>query len=131
VANAFNLMLRGVIFKKLHAASGNIMQFIPFVHAFYAFEFPLFYNHHNRESDVTVIPFAMGTYQGDPLGGPLCTFTHFGVLHIITSHFLFCLFPSIANNIHIIVPLSIVSSAYEHFQIEFHVICLSINLING
>jgi hypothetical protein len=36
------------------------MQLIPFVRAFYAFEFPLFYNHHNREGDVIVIPFAMG-----------------------------------------------------------------------
>jgi hypothetical protein len=56
------------------------MQFIPFVHAFYAFyafESPLFYSHHNCEGDVIVIPFAMGTHQGDPLGGALFTFTHF------------------------------------------------------
>jgi hypothetical protein len=37
------------------------MRFIPFVRAFYAFESPLFYNHHNRENDVTIIPFAMGS----------------------------------------------------------------------
>jgi hypothetical protein len=54
-------MLKGVIFQKFHATNGDIMQLIPFVHAFYAFESPLFYNHHSHENDVTFIPFAMGT----------------------------------------------------------------------
>jgi hypothetical protein len=55
VANAFNSMSIGVIFLKLCAIGGNIMQLIPFAHAF---EFLLFYNHHNCEGDVIVIPFA-------------------------------------------------------------------------
>jgi hypothetical protein len=42
-------MLEGVIFQKLHATSGDIIQFISFVHAFYAFEFLLFYNHYIHE----------------------------------------------------------------------------------
>jgi hypothetical protein len=69
MAKKFNSMSRRVIFHELHAASGSIVQLIPFVHAFYAFEFPLFYNHHNHEGDVTIIPFAMGICQGHPLGG--------------------------------------------------------------
>jgi hypothetical protein len=44
-------------------------QLIPFVHAFYAFEFPLFYSHCNRENGVIIIPFIVRTRQGDPLGG--------------------------------------------------------------
>jgi hypothetical protein len=54
-------MLRRFIFQKLYVAGGDIMQLIPFVHAFYAFESPLFYNHRNHEGDITVIPSAMGT----------------------------------------------------------------------
>jgi hypothetical protein len=65
--NTFNSVSKRVIFQKLHAIGGNIIQFIPFVRAFYAFEFPLFYNCCNHEGDVIVIPFAMGTPQGDPL----------------------------------------------------------------
>ncbi len=80
----------------------------------------LFYNHCNREGDVTTIPFVMGTHQGDPLRGTLFT------LHSIVNHFPFCQFPSIANNIHIIGPPSIVSSICEHFQTELHAIGLSI-----
>jgi len=62
-------MSRGVIFQKLCATCGDIIQFIPFVRAFYAFESPLCYSHCNHESDFTIIPFAMGVRQGDPLGG--------------------------------------------------------------
>jgi hypothetical protein len=57
-----------VIFLKLCATNGNILQFTPFAHASYAFECPLFYNHHNHEDNVIVTPFAMGTHQDDPLG---------------------------------------------------------------
>jgi hypothetical protein len=36
-----------------------------FVHSMH-FEYLMFHNRWNRESNVIVIPFAMGTYQGDP-----------------------------------------------------------------
>jgi hypothetical protein len=75
----------------LHAASGDIIQLIPFVRAFYAFESPLFYNHHNHEKDVKIIPSTMGTHQGDPLGGALFVFAHFKALHSIVNHFPSCL----------------------------------------
>jgi hypothetical protein len=70
-------VLRKVIFQKLHAIGRDIIQFIPFVHAFYAFESLLFYSHRNCGGDVTIIPSAMGTHQGDPLGGALFAFVHF------------------------------------------------------
>ncbi len=62
-------MSRVVIFQKLCATSEDIIQLILFVRALYAFKFPLFYNHRNHESDVTIIPFVMKTRQGDLLGG--------------------------------------------------------------
>jgi hypothetical protein len=68
---------------------GDIMQLSPFVRAFYAFEFPLFYNHYNHEGYVILIPFTMGTRLGDPLGGPLFTLAHFRALHSTISHFFF------------------------------------------
>jgi hypothetical protein len=98
------------------------MQFIPFIHAFYAFEYLLFYSHQNREGDVIVIPFAMGIHQGDPLGRALYALAHFRALCSTTNHFPSCLFLSIADDIHIIGPLSIVSCAYEHFKIQFRAI---------
>jgi hypothetical protein len=36
----------------------------------------MFYIHRNRDGDVTIIPFAMGTCQGDPLGGALFILIH-------------------------------------------------------
>jgi hypothetical protein len=106
-------MSRPVIFQK-NNTSQDIIQLIPFVHAFYVFEFPLFYSHCNWECDVIVIPFAMGTCQGDPLGKALFILVHFKALCSTTNHFPLCLFPSIANGIHIIYPFSITSSAFDH-----------------
>jgi len=110
-------MSRRVIFQELHIACGDIVQFIPFVHASYAFESPLFYSHCNCEGDVIIIPFVM-VHQGDPWGeggGALFALAHFRTLHSIANHFPSYLFPSIANDTHIIGPPSIVSSTYEHF----------------
>jgi hypothetical protein len=63
-----------------------------------------------------VIPFAMGTFQGDFLGGALFVLVHFTTLHSITKYFPSCLFALLTNDIHIIGPPSFVSFAYEHFQ---------------
>ncbi len=115
MVNAFNSVSKGVIFQELCVASGDIIQLILFVHAFYAFESPLFYSHHNCDGDVIIIPFAMGTYQGDPLGGALFALVHFKALCSIASHFPSCLFPSITYDIHIIDPPSIVSFTFELF----------------
>jgi hypothetical protein len=113
-------MSRRVIFQKLRVVSGDNIQLIPFVRAFYAFESHLFYSHHNHENDVTIIPFAMGTCQGDPWGRALFALTHFKVLPSIANHFLSCLFPSIVNDTHIIGPFSI-ESTYEHFQTGLYI----------
>ncbi len=128
MTNAFNSVSKRVIFQELHVVNGDIIQLIPFVCAFYAFEFPLFYNHHNRESDVMVIPSTTGTHQSDPLGRALFALIHFEALCSITNHFPFCLSPSIGNDTHIINLPSIVSPAYEQFRIEFYVINLFIQL---
>jgi hypothetical protein len=61
-------------------------KFIPFVHAFYSFEYPLFYSHHNCEGEVIVTQFAMGTRQGDPFGRALFVLAHFKTLQSITNH---------------------------------------------
>ncbi len=66
MANAFNLVLKRVIFQELYVIGGDIIQFIPFVRAFYAFEFRLFhYSHCNRKNDVIIIPFVTGTCKSD------------------------------------------------------------------
>jgi hypothetical protein len=63
--NAFNSMSREIIFQEFRVASGDIIQFIPIVCAFYPFESHLFYSHRNHENEITVISSAMGTCQGD------------------------------------------------------------------
>jgi hypothetical protein len=86
-------MSRRIIFQEFHATSGDIIQFIPFVHAFNVFESPLFYSHYNCEGKVTVIPSAMGTNQGDPLGGALFALVHFKALCSTSNRFPLVYFP--------------------------------------
>jgi hypothetical protein len=112
MANAFSSMLRKVIFQKLCAIGGDIIQFII----------------HNHEGDVTIIPFPWGFNKLIIWGATLFVLIHFKVLGSIANHCPSCLFPSIANNIHIIGPPSIVSSTYEYFQLELCLIVLSIQL---
>jgi hypothetical protein len=77
--------------------------------------FLLFYSHCNHEGNVIVILSAMGTCQGDFLGGILFTLAHFKALCCTVSHFPSCLFSSIADDIHIIDPPFIGAFASEHF----------------
>jgi hypothetical protein len=119
MVNAFNSMLRRIIFQKLCAINGDIIQLIPFVHAFYAFESPMFYIHRNHEGEVMIIPCTMETHQNDPLKSALFTLTHFATLHSTASHFPSCLFPYIVDDIHIIGPPSIISFAYEHSKLNY------------
>jgi hypothetical protein len=42
VTDAFNSMLKGIMFQRLFDASGDIIQLIPFVCTLYAFESPPF-----------------------------------------------------------------------------------------
>jgi hypothetical protein len=96
---------------------GDIMQLIPFVHAFYAFESPFFCNHCNCEGDVIIIPSAIGTRQGDPLGGALFTLTHFRALRSIIIHSY--LFPFIVDDIHIINTFSLYPMHMNIFILNF------------
>jgi hypothetical protein len=126
MANAFNSMLRWIIFQKDYVTNGNIIQFIPFVHTSCAFESPLFYSPHNHEGDFTIIPFAIGIHQADFSGRALFTLTHFKALRSTTHHFPSCLLPSIVDDTHIIGLVSIVSFGYEHFQTKLYAISLCI-----
>jgi len=63
-------------------------------------------------------------------GGGLFTLAHFKTLCSIVSELLSCLFPSIIDDTHILGPILIITSTYEHLWIKLYVICLSIQLIN-
>jgi hypothetical protein len=60
MVNAFNSMSRKGHILKTSCTGEDIIQFIPFVRVFYAFEYLLFYSHYNHEGDVMIILFAMG-----------------------------------------------------------------------
>jgi hypothetical protein len=107
------------IFQKLCVVGKDNIQFIPFVCAFYAFESPLFYNHHNYENNVTGIPSAMGNCQSDPRGRTLFALTHNKALCFIVNCFPSCLFPSIIGGSHIKNPTQLYHFDMNTFKPNF------------
>ncbi len=72
--------------------------FISFTHA----HRPLYFSKASRHRDLIIISSKFGTRQGDPLGGLLFTLAHLCILcPIATTHPTF-VFPSLANDTHIV-----------------------------
>jgi hypothetical protein len=79
---------KGAIFQKFRVQHmGTSYNLSLLFCAFYAFEFLLFYSHHNSDADVMVIPFVIRTRQNDLLERALFVLAHLKALHSITNHF--------------------------------------------
>jgi hypothetical protein len=109
---------------KVCKKSSPQVQFIFFIHYFYAPQHPLLFNHHSLLNNLFIIQSSSGTHQRDLLGGPLFILTHFRALCSLTSLFPSCLFPSITNDTHIIGPTSIVFQAFDHFSSQLDLVSL-------
>ncbi|KAL2632330.1 hypothetical protein R1flu_017016 [Riccia fluitans] len=57
-----------------------------------------------------------GTLQGDPLGGALFALAHLRALRTMASEHLFCLFPSLADDTHIVGPPEAVVPAFHTLE---------------
>jgi hypothetical protein len=79
-------------------------QLFPFIRRFYAHPSPLYFLEASRHGDLIVISFESGTRQGDPLGGMLFALVHFHALHPTAVTHPTCVFPSLANDMHLIDP---------------------------
>jgi hypothetical protein len=55
-----------------------------------------------RHKDLIVISFEFSTQHGDPLGGMLFALVHFRALHFTATTHLTCVFPSLADDTHMI-----------------------------
>jgi hypothetical protein len=93
-----------------------MFQLIPFIQSFYAPQHPFLFSHHFIIGNLFIIQSFIGTRQGDLMGGPLFVLIHFHALCSSTSLFPSCLFPSVANDTHIIGPTLIVSQVFHHFS---------------
>jgi len=83
------------------------------VHVFYAFEFPIFYSHHNHENNIIIVPSILGTHQYGPLGTTLFALTHFRALCFTINHFPSYLFHLLQKTFTSYpTPFKIVSFAY-------------------
>ncbi|KAL2635415.1 hypothetical protein R1flu_006894 [Riccia fluitans] len=116
IRNAFNIVSREAFFRELRAATDSIDQLFPFVRSFYARRSPLYFSHCSREDEVTLFSSESGTRQGDPLGGALFALAHLCALRTMASEHPLCLFPSLADDTHIVGPPEAVVPAFHTLE---------------
>ncbi len=92
-----------------------MFQFFPFVHYFYGLLIPLFFSYHFSFRVLFVILSSMGTCHGNSLARPRFALSHFHTLCYSSRVFPLCLFPSLANDIHILNLAHVISLAFDHF----------------
>ncbi|KAL2612370.1 hypothetical protein R1flu_024062 [Riccia fluitans] len=108
IQNAFNTISHEALFRELCVATGSLDQLFPFVHSFSARRLPLKFSHCSHEDEVSLFSSESGTCQGDPLGGALFALAHLCALRTMALEHPLCLFPSLADDTHIVGPLEVV-----------------------
>ncbi|KAL2620254.1 hypothetical protein R1flu_000459 [Riccia fluitans] len=126
IRNAFNTVSREALFRELRAATGSLDQLFPFVRSFYARRSPLYFSHCSREDEVTLFSSESGTRQGDPLDGALFALAHLRALRTTASEHLLCLFPSLADDTHIVGPPEAVVPAFHTLEGHLLVVGLTV-----
>ncbi|KAL2608417.1 hypothetical protein R1flu_026990 [Riccia fluitans] len=104
IQKAFNIVSWEALFCELRSAIGSLDQLFPFVRSFYARRSPLYFSHCSHEDEVSLFSPESGTRQGDPLGSSLFALAHLRALRTVASEHPLCLFPSLADDIHIVGP---------------------------
>ncbi len=102
-------------FSKSFECTKLIITTFPFVRVFYALKFLLFFSHHFFSRDLFVLFLSIGVHQVDPFVRPFIFLAHFHALCCSSKVFPSCLFPSLADDIHILSFAHIVSSIFDHF----------------
>ncbi|KAL2641238.1 hypothetical protein R1flu_008825 [Riccia fluitans] len=116
IQNALNTVSREALFHELRTATGSLDQLFPFVHSFYARRLPLYFSHCSREDEVSLLSSESSTCQEDPLGGALFALAHLCSLRTMASEHPLCLFPSLANDTHIVGPLETIVPAFHTLE---------------
>ncbi|KAL2613061.1 hypothetical protein R1flu_024753 [Riccia fluitans] len=122
IQNAFNIVSWEAFFCELHVAIGFLDQLFPFVHSLYAPRSPLYFSHCFREDEISLFLSESSTRQGDPLGGILFALAHLRALRTVASEHPLCLFPSLADDTHIVGPLEAVVPAFHTLECHLSVV---------
>ncbi len=94
---------------------GQLSQLFPFVHFFYGFKVPLFFNYHYSSRALSIIFSFMGICQGDPFVRVFFMLVHFHTLCCASWVSSLCLFPSLVDDTHIFDPTHVISLVSDHF----------------
>jgi hypothetical protein len=89
---------------------------VPFTRLFYGVHSFFYYQHGQQVEMVTIIESFLGTSQGDPLRGLLFILAHYRALLETIMWVSNYIFPSLANNTHIMGPTSEITHTFDHLS---------------
>jgi hypothetical protein len=77
---------------------------------------------------VTIIESSSNTRQCDPLGGPLFALAHYQAFLETMVQAPTCVFPSLANDTHIIRPLNEITHVFDHISTQLTLVGLRVKV---
>jgi hypothetical protein len=107
---------------------GPLASIIPFTKLFYGIHSSLYYQHEQYVEGVTIIESSSSMKQGDPLGRPLFVLAHYQAFLKTIAWAPNYIFPSLANNIHIVGLMSEITHAFYHLLIQLALVGLRVKV---
>jgi hypothetical protein len=86
------------------------------------------YQHGWHVEGVTIIESVLCTRQGDPFGSPLFVLAHYQTFLETIARAPNRVFPSLANDTHIMGPLNEVTHVYDHFSTQLTLVGLRVKV---
>jgi len=94
---------------------GAFNELCPFYHVLWC-TFFFYYQDDQHVEGVTIIKSSSGTKQGDSLKGHLFALAYYWILLKTIAWAPNCVFPSLANNTHIVGPMNELSYTFDHLS---------------
>jgi hypothetical protein len=101
---------------------------VPFTKLFYGVHSSLYFQHGQHVEGVTIIESSLGTKQGDPLKGPLFALAHYQTLLKTIAWAPNCIFPSLADDIHIVRRMNEITCAFDHLLTQLALVGLQVKV---
>jgi hypothetical protein len=107
---------------------GPLVSIVPFTKLFYGAHSSLYYQHGRYVKGVIIIESSSSTRQGDPLKRPLFVLAHDQTFLMTIMHAPSYVFPSLANDTHIVGPMGEIICAFGHLSTQLSLVGFKVKM---